>query len=161
MRQDLSSRSVVTFFPRNRLMAILQGIDRIRFAQHVRRAEAAIERLGPTQAAALSADIRAMAARCREDEASVFENCRPIGRAALRIIESARLAGRPGLAEAAEGIWEMVDALSSRGVWHTEALRIHADSLAVLSTLPTDGEDTRAIITELRLLRAAVGATSG
>lgn len=148
------------FAPHNRLAHIVRGLDRIRFAQCVGRAQEAVDRIAPALAAGLDEDIRALATQCRQDEATVFEHAREIGLRALRIVETARLAGRPALADPAEGIWEMIDALTNRGVWHSDALRLHADGLAALSRLSDANETVVATLSELRRLRRAIGASA-
>lgn len=148
------------FVPRNRLAPILEGLDRARFAEHVNRAQNELDRIAPALATGLDADVRALAAQCRGEEMEVFEHARAIGLAALTVVEGARLAGLPMLAEASAGLWEMIDALSSRGVWHSEALRVHADSLAALSSLADETPEAATILSELRRLRAAVGAST-
>lgn len=148
------------FVPSNRLSRLLHGLDRSRFAEHVSRAQSEVDRIAPALAATLHVDIRTLAALCRGDETAVFQNCRAIGLAALAVVESARLGGRPMVADAAAGLWEMIEALSSRGVWHSDALRLHADSLAALSALPDKPEEAATILSELRRLRASVGAAT-
>lgn len=158
MNPHATSEALGGFMPLNRLSPILHGLDRARFAEHVTRAQTAVDRITPGLAASLGSDVCALATRCRGQEMDVFEHCRSIGLMALAVVEGARLAGRPLLADAATGLWEMIEALSNRGVWHSEALRVHADSLAVLSTLTDETEEAATVLSELRRLRAAVGA---
>ena len=53
----------------------------------------------------------------------------------------------------------MVEALTERGVWHTDALRLHADALWRL-TATEDGPDGLAVTTELARMREALGAVT-
>lgn len=154
----MSRASTVAFVPRNPLARILSGLDRKRFADHVAGAEQAVAALAPELARSLRDDVTALVRRCRQEEADLFGQCREIGRTALNVVEAARLAGHVALAEAAVGIWEMTDALSERGVWHTDALRLHADALARLIASAEDEPDGAAITRELSRMRAGLRA---
>ena len=144
---------------RTGLSRAMRGLDQSAGRRLVRRAETAVDVLAPALIAGLSADARDLAAACRADETVVFQTSGPIGRAALDLVEKARLAGHPRLAEAAEGLWEMIDALTRRGVWHTDALRLHAESLNVLATASPADARAASIIDALRSLRVGVGAS--
>jgi hypothetical protein len=149
----------VAFVPRNRLSKILTSLHRQAFAEHVAAAEREVERIAPILGESIESDVQALIRLCRQDEADIFAQSREIGWLALKIVESARLANRPELADAAEGVWEMISALSTRGVWHTEALRIHVEALlALTSAAGTDPSQRQAIARELVRMRAAVGA---
>lgn len=149
----------VAFVPRNRLSKILTSLDRKAFSEHVENAEKEVEKIAPVLGESIEGDVQALIRLCRQDEADIFGQCREIGWLALRIVESARLAKRPELAEAAEGVWEMIDALSTRGVWHTEALRIHVEALLTLTSEAGADANQRAVIArELIRMRAAIGA---
>lgn len=149
----------VAFVPRNRLSKILSSQDRKAFAEHIECAKREVERVMPILSESIEDDVQALIRLCRQDEADIFAQSREIGWLALKIIESARLACRPELADAAEGVWEMIDALSSRGVWHTEALRVHVEALLVLSSrLEVPAAERQVIARELLHMRAAVGA---
>jgi hypothetical protein len=149
----------LAFVPRNRLAKILTSLDRKAFAEHVENAEKEVERIAPVLGESIEGDVQALIRLCRQDEADIFAQSREIGWLALRIVESARLARRPELADAAEGVWEMIEALSTRGVWHTEALRIHVEALLALSVPDgTDSAQRQVIARELLKMRAAVVA---
>lgn len=156
----MTRASTVAFVPRNRLSTILSGTDPSSFADHVAAAEKAVEAIAPDLIQGIGGDVRALIRLCRQDEEQVFGQCREIGRLALGIVEAARLARRPALADMARGIWEMIDALSERGVWHTDALRTHADALATLASVDDDGPVGAAIANELRRMREAIGAAA-
>jgi hypothetical protein len=54
----------------------------------------------------------------------------------------------------------MIDALSKRGVWHTEALRVHVDALLALSSeAGADAAQRQVIARALLKMRTAVGAS--
>lgn len=154
----MSRMPAVVFVPRNRLSRILTSVDRTSFTDHVGRAEMAVQALAPLQKALLSDAVQRLACLCREEETTVFEGCGEIGRLALEIVEAARLAGRADVAEVAEGVWDLIHALSLRGAWHTGALRVHADALVVLESLPGEAPDHRRVIEELARMRTRIGA---
>ncbi|MFY7852416.1 MAG: hypothetical protein ACOVQ6_11590 [Brevundimonas sp.] len=150
----------VEFIPRNRLSKILAALNRKAFAEHVQNAEREVERLAPILGESIEGDVQALIFLCRQDETEIFANSFEIGWLALKIIESARIAQRPELANAAEGVWEMIDALSKRGVWHTEALRVHVEALLALSSeAGADAAQRQVIARALLKMRTAVGAS--
>ena len=76
-----------------------------------------------------------------------------VGRAtaARTVRRAARLgrvmaAGRAATGEAARGIHAVIDAMTRHGVWHTEALKLHLDALAVLGG---DAEPDQAVIDQM------------
>jgi hypothetical protein len=149
----------IAFVPRNRLSKILSGMDRKAFAELVQNAEHEVQLIAPKLGESIGGDVQALIRLCRQDEANIFGQSREIGWLALRIVESARLADRPELAEAAEGVWEMIEALSARGVWHTDALKLHVEALQVLSGDENVTLDRRETITQaLRTMRQTIGA---
>ena len=154
----MTRTSTIAFVPRNRMARILSGLDRKSFADHVAGAESALAEIAPAVAESIEGDVQTLIGLCRRDEAEIFGQCRDIGRLALTIVESARLAGRPALAEAAQGMWEMIDALSARGVWHTEALRLHVDALTALVPAAANGPEGLAMTHELLRMRERLGA---
>lgn len=152
----------VAFVPRNRLSKILTSLDRKAFSEHVENAAREVERIAPVLGQSIEGDVQALITLCRQDEADIFGQCREIGWLALKIVESARLAQRQELADAAEGVWEMIEALSTRGVWHTDALKVHVTALLALTAADGVGaEERRMIALELLKMRQAVGAKAG
>lgn len=151
----------VVFVPRNRLAKILSGMDRKAFEAHVQNADWEVGLITPILSESIEGDVQSLIRLCRQDEAEVFGQCREIGWLALRIVESAGLARRPELAEAAKGVWEMIEALSNRGVWHTDALGLHIDALQTLtSESPNDAESMAGMVRALLAMRAAIGAAA-
>ena len=51
-----------------------------------------------------------------------------------------------------------IDALSARGVWHTEALRLHVDALTALVPAAANGPEGLAMTHELLRMRERLGA---
>jgi hypothetical protein len=49
------------------------------------------------------------------------------------ICEVAGSAGWPEIGQAARGIYELIEALVSRGVWHADALMVHVNAIALLN----------------------------
>lgn len=153
------SQHTVSFVPHNRLSKILSSIDKRSFAEHVARAEQEVEAVAAILAENLNGDVQILIRLCRQDEVEIFGQCREIGWLALRIVETARLGKREELARAAEGVWEMIEALSERGVWHTDALRLHVEALnALISPDAADQEERAAIDQALLRMRQAIGA---
>ena len=155
----MTRATTIAFVPRNPMARILSGLDRKSFADHVAGAEQAMQALSPGLVQSLDSDVGALAQLCRQEEDAVFGQCREIARLALTIVETARFAQRLGLALAAQGIWEMVEALTERGVWHTDALRLHADALGKLMAAE-DGPEGLAVTTELARMRETLGAAA-
>ena len=121
-----------------------------------------------SRVATLSSAIRAYSAEqvreildiYRRGEVAMFTESRTVSTLAMNIAETASVAHMTALGEAARGICAMIDALIDDGVWHTEALAAHINSLALLSRPEAPGEKEAApIIARLAALRAAVGIT--
>lgn len=154
----MTRASTVAFVPRNRLARILTDPGRKPFDEHVACALTAVEEITPALVGGIEGDVRTLICLCRQKEPEVFGQCRDIGRVALKLVETARLGERPALAEAAKGVWEMIDALSAHGVWHTEALRLHVEALSALTPAAANGPDGLAMASELLRLRERLGA---
>ncbi len=152
----MTRATTIAFVPRNPMARILSGPDRKSVAEHVTRAEQAVQALAPGLVAGLEEDAEALITLCRQREDEVFGRCSEIARLALGVVEMARLTGRTALAEVAEGVWEMIQALSERGAWHSDALRLHADALAGM--VHGDGPNDCAITQELSRMREAIQA---
>lgn len=79
---------------------------------------------------------------------------------AMNIAEVAEAAGLDAVGAVARGICVMLDGLVTRGIWHTDALRVHLRALAVVheqSSRP--GTASGAIVEELQALRFSLGFT--
>ena len=76
----------------------------------------------------------------------------------MNIAEVAEAAGLDAVGAVARGICVMLDGLVGRGIWHTEALRVHLRALALVhgqSGRPESAGD--AIAEELQSLRLSLG----
>ena len=151
--------SVVRIFtPDNRLTQVIGGPNDPTAASLVRDAET---RLRPLQA-----DIRKhVAAQCAiiaqlasGPEEVVFGHSREIGAAARHVCEIAGAAELNAVGEAARGVHAMIEALVSQGVWHTEALKLHVDAVALFGgdAAPNRAE-TDKILARLKAMRDWVG----
>lgn len=152
-------RHTVFFVPHNRLAKIVSALDRRSFAEHVASAKQEVEAIAAVLAESLHGDVQILIRMCRQDEVDIFAQSREIGWLALRIVETARLTRREELARAAEGVWEMIEALAERGVWHTDALRLHVEALNALTTsVDIDDEGHSLMDQALIRMRQAIGA---
>jgi len=93
-------------------------------------------------------------------EDALFSGCQAIGEPAMNIAEVAEAAGLDAVGSVARGLCVMVDGLVSRGIWHTDALRVHLRALVVVHAQSGKQDpDNLRIVEELRALRAALGFT--
>lgn len=154
--------SVVRIFtPDNRLAHVVGGPNDPTAASLVRDAET---RLRPLQAGIRKdvADQCAIIARLAAGpEEEVFGCSREIGDAARYICEIAGVAELHAVGEAARGVHAMINALVSEGVWHTEALKLHVDAVALFnSDAPPSASETDKILARLKAMRDWVGVPS-
>lgn len=151
--------SVVRIFtPDNRLKGVIGGPNDPTAASLVRDAEM---RLRPLQGVIQKdvADLCGVIARLADGpEEQVFANSRDIGDAARAICEVAGIANLTAVGEAARGVHAMIDALVTVGVWHTEALELHIDAVALFnSEAPPSQAETDKILARLKAMRDWVG----
>lgn len=93
-------------------------------------------------------------------EDALFAGSQSIEEPAMNIAEVAEAAGLDAVGSVARGLCVMVDGLTSRGIWHTDALRIHLRALAVVHARSGEpGPANRRIVEELQALRASLGFT--
>ena len=149
------------FWSESRLSVLLADLTPDVALEYVLSAEREVERIAPHLGNGIQEDVLALIGMCCQDEAEIFSQCREIGHLALRIVESARLVRMMALADTAKGVWEMTEALSDRGVWHTDALKLHVKALQALASGTLIGvEDIATIQQELHRMRASIGATA-
>lgn len=95
-----------------------------------------------------------------QPEEALFGGCQAIGEPAMCIAEVAEAAGKDAVGAIARGICVMVEGLVSRGIWHTDALRIHLRALTLVQGQPGQPKSANlAIVEELRSLRSSLGLT--
>lgn len=146
------------FMPPNRLAGVIGGPDDPTIASLIRDAEARIAPLAPAIRRTVLRLQSEIAALAQGPEEALFSNSAAIDRAAMAICEVAASAGLDAIGEAARGIHAMADALVRQGVWHTEALMLHIDALALFSQdPPPSGSEAGQILTRLKAMRDWVG----
>jgi len=95
-----------------------------------------------------------------QGEEVLFAECRTLSDAALNVAEVAGAAGMDALGEVARGISAMVESLTTSGVWHSDALKLHLDALALINQAGGRmTEENKVILARLRGMRATVGVT--
>lgn len=142
---------------RNRISEALssrhgQTVDRL-----ASDADARVARLADRIGAFVSGKVALLSDYAEQPEEALFGECQAIGEPAMNIAEVAEAAGLDAVGAIARGICVMVDGLVSRGIWHTEALRVHLRALTLVhaGTSATSPE----IVEELRALRGSLGFT--
>lgn len=126
--------SSTLFFPPNRLAKVLEAADARPFEELVAEAVDRGEAIKPMLREKLDVAVQALLAACARPEDELFANIGEIGWLAQRVAEDAKQADRPELSLAARGVYEMMDALFTHGMWHTEALQVHVAALKVLAS---------------------------
>ena len=99
-----------------------------------------------------------LARLANKPESELFAQSEALGAAALAICEVASVCDMAAVGEAAQGVYAVVRALRSHGLWHTAALTAHIRSLLLLTSDPAPTEaETRKILDRLTGMRAFVG----
>lgn len=88
-------------------------------------------------------------------EQQLFSEVDAVGAAALSVAEVAGAAGMAGIGEVARGIRVLTGAVRGKGFWHAEALRLHINTLALLSK--TEREDDQGVAEHLHAMRKTLG----
>ena len=130
---------VKIFTPDNPLAEIIGGPDDPTVACLTRDAETRVGALRDQIRSHVAQQHAILAAYAAGPEEEIFANCREIALAARAISDVAGAADMESLGEVARGIFALISALRSKGVWHTDALKLHIDTLALLNrdTPPT------------------------
>lgn len=153
--------TVRIFNPKNRLAMIVGKAGDSTFETLTTNAERNLVSAGDTLRAFVREQMVIMQSFGAKAEDVVFAQSRTLAAAALAVAEVAGAAGSPALSEAARGVIVMIEALSSHGVWHSEALRLHIEALARLSADPPPSEaEARGVVNMLEALRNSVGVNS-
>lgn len=151
--------SATIFMPENRLEGILLNPLAPTAEVLVVAAETRVGTLRESIRAYVRETSERIFLLAEKPEEEVFAECRALGLHAQSICEVASLAGWTTIGEAARGIIEMVEALINSGAWHTEALQLHVDALALLNKDPTPSDAVaEQILRQLKEMRERVGA---
>ena len=152
--------SVVKIFtPENRLADIIGDADDPTAASLVRDAETNVWSIRDQIRGHVAEQHAILTRHASGSEAEIFAGCRAIAAAARSISDVAGAADMESIGEAARGIFALIDALGCKGVWHTEALQLHIDALALFnSDAPPSHCDSMQILKKLKAMREWVGA---
>lgn len=151
--------SVVKIFtPENPLADIIGGPDDPTVASLARDAETRVHALRDQIRAHVAQQHVILARHADGPEEDVFANCRSIATAARSISDVAGAADMETVGEAARGIFALINALGSKGVWHTDALKLHIDALALFnSDAPPTRSDAAQMLKRLKSMRDWIG----
>jgi hypothetical protein len=146
------------FRPDNRLAKILDGADPASAQELVAAAEGRVTELGESLRGYVREKLPVILSfqGAREDE--LFGGCRILGEAALGVAEVAGAANMGAIGEIARGLSAMVAGLDATGAWHSEAVKVHIDALAIVSR--GDGARTPEndiVLARLAAMRSALG----
>lgn len=146
------------FTPENRLSKILDSIDAPTTAELLMDAECRVAQLSEAIHAYVAEKLREILAFATEGEEVLFAQCQSLSDAALKVAEVAGAAEMEAIGEVARGISAMVDSLMTSGVWHSDALRLHLDALALVNQSGGGmSEENKVILARLRGMREAIG----
>lgn len=151
--------SIVRIFqPHNPLADIIGGPEDPTTTSLTRDAETRVLGLRDQIRAHVAQQHAILARLAGGPEEVIFANCLEIGRAARAISDVAGAADLESAGEAARGIFALISALSCKGIWHTDALKLHVDALALFnSDSPPNNRDAAQMLTRLKSMRDWVG----
>jgi hypothetical protein len=95
-------------------------------------------------------------AACSEED--LFAESSKLGRHALNVADIAGAAGLKTIGEVANGINSLLQNLSSSGLWHSEALRLHLNAMALINEGSAGAQAEAVVLERLRAMRRAIGA---
>lgn len=152
--------SIVRIFtPENRLSDIIGGPDDPTAASLIRDAETNVWSLRDQIREHVAEQHAILARRAKGSEEEIFADCHAIAAAARSISDVAGAADMETVGEAARGIFALINALGCKGIWHTDALKLHIDALALFnSDTPPSRSDSIQILKKLKAMREWVGA---
>lgn len=146
------------FTPENRLAKILGSLEGPTSSELIAEADNRVAALNTAIRAYVGEKLREIMDYATQGDEVLFAECQALSEASLNVAEVAGAAGLGAIGEIARGINAMIDNLVTSGVWHTDALRLHLDSLALVSR---DGggmtPENETILQRLRGMREAVG----
>ena len=131
---------------RNRLSGAVLSKDGPTVDSLVSDADARVALLADRIGIFVAGRVAILAGWAEQPEEALFGGCKSIEEPAMGIAEVAEAAG--------------LDGLVSRGIWHTDALRIHLRALTVVhAESGQPGSANLMIVEELQSLRASLGFT--
>ena len=146
------------FTPENKLAKVLGGIEALPAEKLVAAANTRVGLLRESLRAYVRSKVEIILSFTDASEVDLFTECAAIEDAALGVAEVAGAAGLAAVGEVARGISAMLASLRSRGAWHTEALRVHIASLAIVSQNGGAGSAENDLVnTRLAVMRRAIG----
>ena len=149
--------SARVFTPENRLAKVLASLEGQTAAQLVDAAQLRVTRLEGVIRDYVGEKLAHLLGYARMGEEALFAESRELGAHANDIADVASAGGLHAVGEVARGISAMIDSLVRHGVWHTDALRLHLDALALLNHSDGDATDGDLILSRLRSMRSAIG----
>ena len=146
------------FTPENRLANVLSSLEGIPAGELVVSAQARVAALETAVRGYVAMKLDEIMAFTDMAEHDLFAECRTLGGLARNVAEVAGAAGLAAIGEVAAGIDAMVESLVTSGVWHTDALRLHLDALALLNgRTGASAEEDEVVLARLRNMRKAIG----
>ena len=153
--------TVRIFHPKNRLQPTLGGPGDPTIEQLTERAKKNVAKVGDQLREFVRGHMVTIQGIGASAEEEVFARSRALMASALAVAEVAGAYGESALSEAARGVIIMVDALATHGIWHSEALRLHLDALARLSSDPPPSEaEAKGVLQMLAALRRNIGVVA-
>ena len=146
------------FDPPNRLSRVLVETGGSTRADAVQRAEAKVAELGPQLRRVLDHDVSLLVAMQRLAPDAKRAESAALGDTALRIAEVAAAVGSAETGEVARGLYAMVVAYKTEGLWRADALDLHLSAIALFEgpePLAPQAADT--LLRRLAQMRAAIG----
>ena len=146
------------FRPENRLAAIFGTLRDPTVEELESSAQTNLDGMRDRIRAFAIEQLKVVSTLADEPEEVIFAECRTMSNAALAISEVAGAAGLEDLGGAALGLHIMIDALFTQGIWHTDALRLHVETLAMLAANP-DLSQTEAskVLNQMQMMRNLIG----
>ncbi|MBX9574817.1 MAG: hypothetical protein K2X07_04175 [Caulobacteraceae bacterium] len=146
------------FVPPNRLAKIIDAPGARDFDVLVAQAEQQIDRVRPLVEEGLQQAIAHLIAQCSRPEDQVFSEAHAVALAAGHVVEDAAVVGQMHIAAAAAGVAELMNALFSDGVWHSEAIEVHIAALRLFKAPhPPTPEQIALVLRQLAEARAVIG----
>jgi hypothetical protein len=148
----------IIFTPENRLAKILLNVDAPMAHQLIQQADVRVAQLADVIREHVVNKLKKVLDLAGATEADLLAECKAIGANATEIAEVAGAAGLETIGEIARGVAAMVENQVKRGLWHGEALRLHINTLSLVSEGASENPAADAkLADELRVLRKAIG----